>query len=184
MHPDFRSKQLQIDGRAFDVRPVSSSELKLVHAALHEIIATTNIYNERAKRYEHDYYTIECLNELAAEDPHFVTAAFSGRDVASFAICRSDNGPIWLSWFGVLPQFRGLNLGYAVLQSLMDTLPARKVFKVWCDTRANNKYSIPILTQVGFSKLCFIENHWCNQDYFLWERRTPGLWERTHEADV
>jgi ribosomal protein S18 acetylase RimI-like enzyme len=148
-----------------------------------EIIDTTNIYNDVAKSYEREYYTDAYLSHLIQDDPESVVASFDDNVLTSFAISRRDNGPWWLSWFAVAPAHRGKGLGKRVLATILDTLPKRGIHKLWCDTRVNNQYSINILVELGFNRLCRVENHWCNQDYFLWEWRTPILFEQTRQND-
>lgn len=165
------------------IRNVTERDVKALQASLMKTIDTTNIYNETAKNFERSYYTEEYLLRLISEDKDSIFASFDGNVLTSFAISRRDNGPWWLSWFSVSSNYRGQGLGKLVVTAMLNTLAGRNIQKMWCDTRTNNIFSIRILENIGFVKLCKIENHWCNQDYFLWEWRTPGVFESTRQHD-
>ena len=166
-----------------ELRPAEAHELPSILSSLMRIIDEIPIYNQRAKDYERKLYTPDYLLDLLASDKQNIFGAFNDQSIAGFLICRDDNGPLWLSWFGVSALYRGQAVGKQLISTMLDTLASRGIHKIWCDTRTNNYLSMPILQSLGFIKLCHLENHWCNQDYYLWERRTPVTFDASHQRD-
>lgn len=150
------------------------AELAEVRTMLFHIIDEITIYNESAKDYEREHYTIEYLNSLLDEDPSSILIARTGNDASGFLITKPDNGPIWLCWFGVTLEARGKGIGSLLITKMIELASDRKIHKIWCDTRTNNRYSVPILEAHGFQKMCRLDNHWCHQDYFLWQKFIGG----------
>jgi hypothetical protein len=64
----------------------------------------------------------------------------------------------WLSWFGVTPDGRA-RCGRVLVENVV-VARARRVPKVWCDTRVANTRSITILRGAGFEKICDLPCHW------------------------
>ena len=164
-------------------RAATTADLPNLYRALSGIIDEVPLYNDRSKSSDHKIYTKKYLTELHRTDPELLLVGYCGSSLAAFAVCKFDQGPIWLSWFGAVPEYRGHGFGKKILANLLGGLRRRGVHKLWCDTRTNNKYAIKILKSLGFRKLCRMENHWYNQDYFLWEYRVSPLHVTTHEPN-
>ncbi len=141
-----------------------------IHRMLHAVINEIEIYNDKAKHYERVLYDHEYIKSLLEPDAASCVVAHVNGSLAGICLCREDNGPWWLSWFAVRAEFHGRGIGSRLIQTAIKEAFDRKIQKIWCDTRSNNFLSIPILEKAGFSKLCELKNHWCNQDYFLWEK--------------
>ena len=165
------------------IAPARLADLSVVRALLHETINTTEIYNERAMAYERALYTSQYIESLLEEDPESILLATCAGEPCGFLITKCDNGPLWLCWFSVAPQWRGRKIGSQLIGKMIDLAAGRGLYKIWCDTRTNNTSSIPILAAHGFEKLCRLDNHWCNQDYFLWQKFVTGDRDFGRETD-
>lgn len=154
---------------AFKVSPISGNELEDVSRLVADVIQPLEYYNERARSEEIAKYGPTQLQAMSKEDPDSVLVARSGNSVAGFCLSRYDDGLVWLSWFGVAPDFRENGVGEALLRALASTLSRRRAHKVWCDTRTSNVRSQRLLQRVGFVQLAELKNHWYGQDFFLWE---------------
>lgn len=140
-------------------------------SAFSEVLHGLPYYNERAKLGESQKYTASRLAAAAAADPESVLVAEIDGQLAGFLFNHLDDETVWLSWFGVRPDFRRRGVGGALLRGL--DLRAKKVesHKIWCDSRTDNEKSQTILTRHGYVQLCTLRNHWYRQDFILWEKR-------------
>lgn len=151
------------------VMPAQPDEMEAVAALMRETIEPLGYYNERARAAELRKYTAETLRAMLANDAHAVMVARDASGVVGFCVSRYDDATIWLSWFGTAARARGGGIGAALLAALVASLPARGAHKIWCDSRTDNVESRRALERAGFRRIATLENHWFNQDYFLWE---------------
>ncbi len=158
------------DAQNISILTAERREIPRVRDILFAIIDEIDIYNELAKNYERELYSLEYLHSLVEEDAFSILVAKRENEICGFVITKPDNGPIWLCWFGVAPGARGLGVGARLIDGTVKFAEKRGVYKIWCDTRTNNRFSIPIMTSFGFEKLARLDNHWCHQDYFLWQK--------------
>jgi RimJ/RimL family protein N-acetyltransferase len=126
-------------------------------------------YNDWAKSSERDRYTAAALHQSTQGEPDSVLVALVGDNIVGFLFSRYDDGVIWLAWFGTALDKRHGGVGSALLAALVESARARKIHKIWCDTRTTNTTSQSVLRNAGFVKLCEVRNHWYGQDFFLWE---------------
>ncbi|MCJ9671595.1 MULTISPECIES: N-acetyltransferase [unclassified Neorhizobium] len=152
----------------------STRDIRILHPLLIETILSTDIYDARARRAEAEKYSAKYLEELAGKDEHSIILSWDGDRISGFLITRPDDDILWLCWFGVFPRYRGKGIGEALIRDMLERARQRGVHKIWCDTRASNRYSIAIMQRNGFKNLCELKNHWFNQDYLLWETFPDG----------
>jgi ribosomal protein S18 acetylase RimI-like enzyme len=148
---------------------VAKDEIDAVAALMRGVIEPLAYYNERAIAAELTKYSADQLRGLDEGDPQAILVARDGEDVLGFCVSRFDDGTVWLSWFGVDASARGRGAGAALIGALKATLPSRNAHKIWCDSRTDNVESASVLERAGFRRITTLENHWYNQDYFLWE---------------
>jgi RimJ/RimL family protein N-acetyltransferase len=135
-----------------------------------EVLLALPDYNGRAKRRELAKHCPNHLRDIIEFDPDAVLVARVTESIGGFCFSEIDDGPIWMSWFGVRTEFRGQGIGNALIAAVVERARRANSKKVWCDCRTTNVWSKRILTRQGFRQLCTIERHWHDQDYILWEK--------------
>lgn len=153
-----------------ELRYGAAPDIPAFSLAFRAVVEPLTLYNEWARTEELARYAPDKIEDLLATDAQSLLLAYRGPDLAGFLITRPDDGPLWLSWFGVLPSFRGQNIGNSLIKKLIVDAAARGHWKIWCDTREGNVFSIPLLEQNGFVFRCRLERHWYGQTFLLWER--------------
>ncbi|NJD17853.1 MAG: GNAT family N-acetyltransferase [Gemmatimonadetes bacterium] len=145
-------------------------ELPAVRDAFRAVVDPLEVYCADARRREMERYDLPYLEELNRADPRNVIVIADGGDVQAFALTRDDDGPLWLCWYGVVPEARGRGLWRPLLGMVLELARARGYGKVWCDARSENTHSIVRLEQMGFRVVCELRRHWHGEDYVLLER--------------
>lgn len=166
------------------IKLASVEDVKLLHPLLVRTINSMDIYDPRSRRAEIEKYSIEYLIDLISEDEDSIILSWENECISGFLITRPDDDIRWLCWFGVFPDYRGRGIGEALIINMLDRAKNKKVHKIWCDTRANNTYSIAIMQRNGFKKLCELKNHWFNQDYLLWETFPAGEYAKNRNENI
>lgn len=178
------SERAEDDSGSGQIVRAERGDLEVVQKLLFDVIDELEIYNDDAKRIERNLYSIDHLCSLLSENGGAVLLEQLNGTKRGFLIARHDNGPIWLSWFGVAKQWRGHGIGDRLIERLIGLAATTGIHKIWCDTRVNNDSSIRVLLGHGFQRMCRLDNHWCNQDYYIWQRfiradeGVPALHER------
>jgi ribosomal protein S18 acetylase RimI-like enzyme len=134
------------------------------------IVEALPYYNDTAKRSEIAKYSAESLRQLAEKEPDSVLVARVAEQIIGFCFSESDDGLVWLAWFGVAPSFRHQGVGSQLLAKLDETVRNGRSHKIWCDCRTENEASKIALTNHGYVQLCTVRNHWYGQDFILWEK--------------
>ena len=127
-------------------------------------------YNEAAKQSEILKYRPHRLKEMIAADIESIQVAKIDGQVVGFCFSNIDDGLIWLSWFGVDPEYRRHGIGTSLLTAIDGRARRARAHKIWCDCRTNNIASHLTLATFGYRELCKLDNHWYGQDFLLWER--------------
>ena len=135
-----------------------------------EVLMSLPYYNEQAKASELVKYQATSLRDSAARDPDSVLVARDTSQVVGFCFNHNDDGIIWLSWFGVHPDYRRRGVGAALLTKLESTVREGRSHKIWCDCRTENEASKCALTKQGYTQLVTLLNHWYGQDFIIWEK--------------
>jgi ribosomal protein S18 acetylase RimI-like enzyme len=135
-----------------------------------EVVQPLPYYNNVAKASELAKYLPRSLKASLTKDPDSVLVARTTRRIVGFCLSHNDDGVIWLSWFGVHPEFRGMGIGSALLSKLEETVRKGRSHKIWCDCRTENEASKNALSKQGYLPLCTVKNHWYGQDFILWEK--------------
>lgn len=139
------------------------------------IPSLSEYYNDWAISTEMSRITAEYVAAQISANPKALLLARCGEEYAGFSLNRDDDGPIWVDWYGVNPDFRRQGIGDGLIDFLYrDHSPPSSATKLICDTRINNTPSITLLEKQGFRKLCELTNHFYGQDFFLWEKMLPG----------
>ena len=146
------------------------SSAKVVASLFQQVVSGLGYYNLRARREELAKYTELELKKMRAEDEDSILVAMLGGRAVGFCFSRYDDGLIWLSWFGILKDCRGMGFGSALLEALQQTVRRRRCHKLWCDTRTSNLASQRLLKKFSFRRICKLENHWYSQDFYLWQK--------------
>jgi len=134
------------------------------------IVEALPYYNDTAKRSEIAKYSAESLRQLAEKEPDSVLVARVVEQIIGFCFSESDDGLVWLAWFGVAPAFRHQGVGSQLLAKLDETVRNGRSHKIWCDCRTENEASKIALSNHGYVQLCTVRNHWYGQDFILWEK--------------
>jgi len=142
--------------------------------AIETLIAAIPYYNDLAKSNETARYNAAALLAKMKEDPYAIIVAEESDCMAGFCLSRFDDYTIWLEWFGVTENFRGMGLTRQLLQKLEDTVITRDCHKIWCDCRTSNTAAIHLLTGAGYTQMVTVKNHWYKQDFILWEKAING----------
>lgn len=138
--------------------------------AFRAVLEPLDLYNAWAKRVEFEKYSQANVPALLAADSHSILLAFEGSEIAGFFVTRPDDGPLWLSWFGVLPKYRGLKLTDRLFARGIAEARERGIGKIWCDCRVNNVYAMAIFERHGFTRLARLDQHWFGLDFYIWEK--------------
>lgn len=135
-----------------------------------EIITQTPYYSLLAKKIESAKYTNKSLKEKLKDGYQlFIVARQNGRLVA-FCHGSVDAGTSWIHWICVSKNYRRKGIAMKLLKSLEKELKKSKIHKIWCDSRINNKESIPLLKKFGLRKVAFLKKHWYGHDFYLWQK--------------
>lgn len=151
-------------------RAAKEGDLGDVVSLFREMLNATPYYNGLAKKGERAKYTAGSLKAKLREDRYSVLVVRGGPGLLGFAFSHFDDYLVWLDWLAVDPAFRRRGVGSALLQKLVETAPARRAHKVWCDSRTTNEPSMATLRSNGFREIAELKNHWYGQDFLLWER--------------
>ena len=144
-------------------------EFDALAALIHETIWSLGYYNERARLAEVKKYSVDNLRAIAAADPHAIIVARDELGLTGFCVSSHDGGVVSLAWYGTAVRARGRGVGAALLAALAASLSVRDAHKLWCDSRTDNKESNSVLERAGYKRVATLTNHWCGQDYYLWE---------------
>ena len=123
-----------------DIRFATISDAVAFSDAFRAVAEPLTLYNHWAKPVEFETYAPGNVAAILAQDPHSILLAFSDGEVAGFLVTRPDDGPLWLSWFGVLPQYRGRGLSGQLFERASLEASRRGIWKIWCDCRDGNSY--------------------------------------------
>ncbi len=148
-------------------RPEEIAETSALFA---KIVLSLPYYNESARRSEISKYSPSRLEQMIAADPDAVHVATVNTRIVGFCFSNIDDGLIWLSWFGVAPEYRRCGIGTALLSALDERARRSGAHKIWCDCRPNNVASRVTLAAFGYREICTLVQHWYGQDFLLWER--------------
>ena len=140
-------------------------------SAIQSLINAIPYYNDLAKQHEIKRYSNRAVAQKIAEDPYSVIIAKEGNRIAGFCISRFDDYTIWLEWFGVTENYRGMGLTNQLLKKLEETVAVRECHKIWCDCRTSNQAAIHLLSAAGYTQITTLINHWYGQDFILWEKQ-------------
>lgn len=135
-----------------------------------QVVEPLPYYNAVAKASELAKYLPTSLQSSLTKDPDSVLVAKTAGRVVGFCFSHNDDGVVWLSWFGVHPEYRGMGIGSALLSKLEETVRGGRSHKIWCDCRTENEASKDALSKHGYLPLCTVKNHWYGQDFILWEK--------------
>jgi ribosomal protein S18 acetylase RimI-like enzyme len=136
------------------------------------VVEPLEIYNAQARASELDHYSEARFAEIIGRDRDAAWIATIDDAPVGFSLVEPDGDLWWLSWFGVTAEGRGQDIGRQLVENVVAVARARRVPKVWCDTRVDNTRSIAILRRAGFEKICDLPCHWFGEDYVLWQVRT------------
>lgn len=153
-----------------ELRYATEADLSTFVDVFRRVVEPLEIYCESARIGEIEKFCAEELRRRLHHDECALTLAFVDSEPAGFSITDDQHGPIWIEWYGVVPDKRQLGIGRQLVQRLLNEAPNRKATKLWCDTRVNNHPSIALFKSLGFTKLCDLPNHWYGQDFYLWQR--------------
>ena len=154
-----------------EFRPLSGDvEALEVERLVSGVIEESPYYSALAKSSEKQKYTAKHLLKLAQADPFSVLLAVDGDCPVGFCLNVVEDTLLWVSWGGVLPEYRRSGIAKCFHDLIAQSACARGAHKIWCDCRTENEPSISLLTAFGFSKIGVVKNHWYGHDYFLWEK--------------
>ncbi|MEO5684330.1 MAG: GNAT family N-acetyltransferase [Chitinophagaceae bacterium] len=137
---------------------------------IEEVITHIPYYNDLAKHNETARYNAAALAAKIKDDKHAVIIAETDTEIAGFCLSRFDDYTIWLEWFGVVDNYRGIGLTAQLLQKMEETVAERGCHKIWCDCRTSNQAAVHLLGKAAYTQITTIKNHWYNQDFILWEK--------------
>jgi RimJ/RimL family protein N-acetyltransferase len=155
---------------AVRVRRMRAPEAHAVAQLMQATIGALTIYSQLAREREMAIYSAAYLRAVARRDRNAVLVAHAGGALAGFCVSRYDDDLIWLAWFGVPPEQRGLGVGAALLAALAQARQQEGVHKIWCDARTDNHASRACLARAGYREIATLADHWYRQDYVLLER--------------
>jgi ribosomal protein S18 acetylase RimI-like enzyme len=135
-----------------------------------QVVKRLPYYNDVAKTSELAKYSADKLRKSMKKDSDSVLVARIADEIVGFCFSHNDDGVVWLSWFGVHPEYRCAGVGSALLKKLEETVRAGRSHKIWCDCRTENQASKEALGKQGYLPLCTVKNHWYGQDFILWEK--------------
>jgi ribosomal protein S18 acetylase RimI-like enzyme len=135
------------------------------------VVEPLDIYSAPARASELDHYSEARFAEIIGRDRDAVWIATIDDAPVGFSLVEPDGDLWWFSWFGVTAEGRGHDVGRRLVENVLAVARARRIPKVWCDTRAGNTRSIAILRRAGFEKICDLPCHWFEEDYVLWQVR-------------
>ena len=156
--------------RTATVTRMAPEEAEAVSRVIELVVSGLRYYNDIAKKSEIEKYSAKLLRESIVNDPDSVLVARADGKAVGFCISRYDDSLIWLSWFGVHPEYRRNRLATAILDAFEESVRNGRSHKIWCDCRTENTPSKVILAARGYLPLCTIRNHWYGQDFILWEK--------------
>jgi len=157
----------------FSILPMHESEAEVAAALFRKVVEPLTLYNDHAREVELARSDAAALVAAVKDDPDAVLLAWRGGVPVGFITSHNDDGPLWLSWLGVLPEYRKQGLGAALLRAVEQTAHRRGASKVWCDCRTENIASRALLEREGYRLIGEVKQHWHGQDFFLWDKHLP-----------
>jgi RimJ/RimL family protein N-acetyltransferase len=153
-----------------DIQYAKISELKEVNDLFVSILSKLTYYNDLAKLNEIKKYSESELAIKLKDDPKSILVAKNDYKIVGFCFSRFDDFTIWLEWFGVSEDIRNNQIGFEILKKLEISTLERNCHKIWCDTRTDNTISAKVLRRKGFENVATLNNHWYNQDFYIWQK--------------
>lgn len=103
------------------------------------------------------------------EDAVGFIATSGGEDVGVAFGHSEGDGVFWLSWVGVIPEYRGRGIASALLIAL-EGATIKTHHKIWTSTLPENTEVARLLTAEGWRICAVIENHWYGLDNYFWQK--------------
>lgn len=151
-----------------DIRYAVCSDAQAIQSVFETVVSGASVYNDAARRYNIERFSAQTLEDLIRDDPKSVAIACIDDEIAGFMITEDQDGPIWIEWIGVHPDFRGRNVAEAMVDFSLKEAAGRGSGRYWCDTRDENEPAKALFSKAGFRQLCHLPNHWHGQGYILW----------------
>lgn len=147
----------------------TTEQAPLLRELFCEVINSMEFYNHMFRNYELGLYTEQRFSETISEDADAIWLAYLDDIPVGLSVVQPDCDLWWFSWIGVTRAGRGHRLGYLLTANILECARLRGIQKISCATRSENSRSISILRELGFEKVCDLDNHWFGQDYLLWQ---------------
>ena len=153
-----------------EIKTLTKKELSDYSNLAKKIILNTNYYTEHAKREESEKFSEESLEKKIKDRNNLFVFAEEDKKLIAFFNGQYDSGTFWANWLGVDPTYRNKGITEKILFYVNCELERNNVHKVWFDTLVNNKEAVGLVKKLGFKKIGRLNNHWHNQDFYLWEK--------------
>lgn len=145
-------------------------EAPALSLVVREIIINTPYYSRQARGAESKKYTTTAIKQKLRDKNSLLVVAKQNGRLVGFCHGSVDVGTCWIHWVGVAKGHRQKGVAMRLLKSLEKKLRKAKVHKIWCDSRINNKESIPLLKKFGLRRIAFLKKHWYGHDFYLWQK--------------
>lgn len=134
------------------------------------IVDESPFYNEEWKRKSRRQMSQKEVEKRLEDRMWLHLVATEGDRVLGYCFGNEDGGALWLEWIMVHPEARRRGVAQALLGEVERQSRRRGWHKVWCDTRTNNAYSVPLFRRLGYRRAATLKKHWCKLDFHLWEK--------------
>jgi len=135
-----------------------------------QIISQTTYYSPLALETEMKKFIPLVILEKLKDKNYLFCVLKNQNKILGFSSGYFDLGTFWIDWIGSAPSFRRSGVASQLLAFQEKYLQTQGVHKIWFDTRTENKESLALFEKLGFRKICFLEKHWYEQDFYLWEK--------------
>jgi ribosomal protein S18 acetylase RimI-like enzyme len=153
-----------------DVIKLTKPQILEYSKLVSNIISSIPYYSKLAKKDEIKKFSALNLRKNLQEKSKLYLYVIEKNKIAGFICGYFDAGTFWLEWVGVDKKFRNKDLASLMISHLIKQLKGKRVHKIWCDSRTNNKEIIGLFKKLGFRRITKIKNHWYKLDFYLWEK--------------
>ena len=132
------------------------------------IISNTPYYSILAKKHEVKKYNVNNIKYKLKNKKDLYVVIKDKNKIIGFCSGHFDALTFWIDWIGVEKNLRRNKVSIRLFNFLEKRLKKSGVHKIWCDSRTNNKESLPLLKKLKFKKIALLKKHWYKQDFYLW----------------
>ncbi|MFA4817390.1 MAG: GNAT family N-acetyltransferase [Parcubacteria group bacterium] len=149
---------------------LKTSELEKFSKFAIETISQAHHYSLHAREEEIEKFSKKSILDNIRYKDYIYIIAKRKKDIVGFACGYFDAETFWIDWICVGKDYQRKGIAKNIFDFLIKIAKKNNVYKIWCDTRANNKQAIALMKKMKFKKIGLLKKHWYGQNFYFWER--------------